>query len=65
MDPDKFQMKDLKRRMTRAEKQNEYRRNDLGALAKRVREIEDLLDEQAKKRFQMEQFALQAQEEVE
>ncbi len=60
MTPERFENRDIKRRVTKLEKQNEYRRSDSGALAKRIRWLEDwihLHDELQKK---MEQFHLQA-----
>ncbi len=58
MDPDKFQMRDLKRRMTRAEKQNDYRRGDLGQLAKRIRALEDQLIKIQQLEARLERFRL-------
>ncbi len=59
MTPDRFQLRDLKRRMTRAEKQNDYRRSDLGQLAKRIRAAEDQLLKMHREIALLERFRIQ------
>ncbi len=60
MTPERFENRDIKRRVTKLEKQNEYRRADTGALAKCIRVLEDALEKDHQKKKQMEQFALAA-----